>query len=835
MDVSFDLERHETTAASVRDAATQEEDAEITATLKDALSPPLSPQDADGKDEPGSDRDVDATPFESHFSLRIPTSTVHFRGNLLRVIDTEEDQIVIQEVPAPSASSASTASSFRRKKHFLVKHLTPNTPSQYLLRLSYTLLTVLFLGFLFVFCFQVLLFLFIALPVDSSYNSQTLDFDVLPLVSTLLSFPVMVYGMSSLMALGTAFVIDTWRGGVVFRSTPAEVAHAVVFLVVPLSTFAVALMAGADDPWRLAAGTWAVLVALLFAAFGCAVTWRMMGACVWLVDRYFRRLDQRDHGNGNGNVNGNGNEKEDRCIGSGKDVDNGSGNHDNDNRNEETPTQPQPQPQPISSHIPRYESKRTFPSQTRGPPSRAALFRRYLEIADRAILLTQTARYSGTRHERYRVSGADAVDDFDGGGFALSPDYAPLETRTSLYSRFTALSCLRFIGAFEELDPPKRIYEWEEIREILPFLTRFNYSMQKMWGRGIDRRRRTVVVARGPSGLTATQIRFAGVCSIAGTVLTTLCFIGGLVWMATGPGSYVVVALVSLVCCVVPLVRSNREMYAMYRTLNEGDDEKEEQAGQGNGKHDDYRGDANVFHVWETVRITRPKAWYCYTRVAIEIVFFFLWPFIAMLAKKNYPVAFIFVMLSSFTFLWRYFDASAVLSELGSLSKVTSGEDGLEKIEEDHQLKHRLSEIVGRVVNSRGREVWAVVFAVFGLAIAMLFLSARGNSENITPDQSEFDNTLHSFGKRLFPICVGRQCPFYVNVFGCCFSFCCSILFIHLHRSHTTTHSSRQRLLLSPAGRFHSLSNLQVEQRLFISRRRILRPGRLFIPLRPRL
>jgi len=226
-------------------------------------------------------------------------------------------------------------------------------------------------------------------------------------------------------------------------------------------------------------------------------------------------------------------------------------------------------------------------------------------------------------------------------------------------------------------------------------------------------------------------------------------------------------------------------MYSMYRSLNEEEEEP-------TGERDDRHGDGNVFHVWETVRITRPKAWYCYTRVAIEIVFLFLWPFIAMLGKKNYPVAFIFFMLSSFTFLWRYFDASAVLSELGSLSKVNSGKDGLDETEEDHKLKHRLSEIVGKVYNSRGREVWTVVFAVFGLVIAVLFLSARGNSENITPDQSEYDNAMHSFGKRCISLCNGRKCPFYMTLFVICFSFRgCIRLFLYF-RSFTTTYSTGQ-------------------------------------------
>lgn len=68
----------------------------------------------------------------------------------------------------------------------------------------------------------------------------------------------------------------------------------------------------------------------------------------------------------------------------------------------------------------------------------------------------------------------------------------------------------------------------------------------------------------------------------------------------------------------------------------------------------------NLFQVWDSFRITEPEPWYCYARIAMEIVFLFLWPFINMLLNRNYPVALVFFMLGSFTFLWRYFDSCAV-------------------------------------------------------------------------------------------------------------------------------------------------------------------------------
>lgn len=68
------------------------------------------------------------------------------------------------------------------------------------------------------------------------------------------------------------------------------------------------------------------------------------------------------------------------------------------------------------------------------------------------------------------------------------------------------------------------------------------------------------------------------------------------------------------------------------------------------------------------------------------MIFLFLWPFTSMLVERNYPVAFVFFLLSILTLVWRYFDASAILSELGSMSDVA--DDTI-----THQQKYRMNEI----------------------------------------------------------------------------------------------------------------------------------------------
>jgi hypothetical protein len=151
---------------------------------------------------------ADDLPFESHFTVRIPTSTLQYRGSLLRVIDTDDDQIILREVEDEG------------KKKVLVKRVSLETMSQKVLRIGYTLVTILFCGFLFVFCFEVLLLLIIATQVYSTSRAGELgQINGITLLSTLLAFPMMLYSMSSLMAMGSGKKLCVWLVSVFIKLT----------------------------------------------------------------------------------------------------------------------------------------------------------------------------------------------------------------------------------------------------------------------------------------------------------------------------------------------------------------------------------------------------------------------------------------------------------------------------------------------------------------------------------------------------------------------------------------------------------------------------------------
>ena len=83
--------------------------------------------------------------IKDHFSLLMPSSTVEFVSNSgAHVFELEDGQIVLEE---------------DKKHEIIAKQMEDKTTGATLLRLTYTVVTAFWTGFLFVFSLQVLLFL----------------------------------------------------------------------------------------------------------------------------------------------------------------------------------------------------------------------------------------------------------------------------------------------------------------------------------------------------------------------------------------------------------------------------------------------------------------------------------------------------------------------------------------------------------------------------------------------------------------------------------------------------------------------------------------------------
>jgi len=694
--------------------------------------------------DPGDDT---APVFIDHFSLRVPSSTVKFRGARVHVYESNNEQILLQDSRHDNNNdnhdddddddNNGKNKKPRRRHTITVKRMSYASFGLRLLRLWYALISILIMSYFFVFCFQIILFLFMNLPVESGVSSlqpQERDYGVM-IFGTLLSVPVFLYGMSTLMAGTSTFVGDSWSGGTLLKAvfnletTLTELIYFACFILVPVLTFIVSALAGHENPWEQACFAWVPTITVLFCVFFLAVVWREIDACFTLLRIHYNEEPTNSTGTG---------------------------------------------------------TSTTTIWQEMG----------------RLILLSHTHTYSGHVKEQYLVAGDDFTPD---GGFTSSPEYEPEWIRKGWYTRLTELSCFQCM--YETLDEPKRLYEMDEVRDVMPFVTKHNWSLEGMFCSSASDRK--IVSARGPSAVTRRQITSSIVCNIVGTILVFLILIGFIVWIQAGGWLFLLVAsLLFVVCCMYPMLRSNRAQFNMYAFINddtidhanvtaakEEQEEKEkeqdeealaeqEETNNDKGKQDDDNddelpkkkkslqpgADVTMFRVWETVRITKPKTWVCVTLVVLEITFFFLWPLITLYVNDNPRVGVIFLIVGFFSFLRRFWNVSTILSELGSMDtidietknkkgKAAAAAAASEEEEEDENnnpmnvvaslhvpkslhsayegadrtliRKARLADIVGNISNSKSVTRWMWVFGFWIVGVLVLFLGAVGSGDGL--------------------------------------------------------------------------------------------------------
>ncbi len=131
-------------------------------------------------------------------TLNNPSSALKIQGKETHIFTSEQKQIVIEH---PVGSDTAVA-----------KQFDETTPGLLLLRGAYTLMAVLMGGFLFVFCVQLILFLFLGLAIESGLTSKQEEFHFGVFFGTLLTIPAFLIGMANAMTIAMAFVADTWNG-----------------------------------------------------------------------------------------------------------------------------------------------------------------------------------------------------------------------------------------------------------------------------------------------------------------------------------------------------------------------------------------------------------------------------------------------------------------------------------------------------------------------------------------------------------------------------------------------------------------------------------------------
>jgi hypothetical protein len=110
------------------------------------------------------DRQPEISRFHDHFTLLIPSSTVRYRDGraAARILEANDAQFVLEE----------TYDKKKDKHSVSIRRIHDTSEGVRFLRVSYAIVTAFWTGFLFVFCLQILLFLFLDLAIQSGATTK---------------------------------------------------------------------------------------------------------------------------------------------------------------------------------------------------------------------------------------------------------------------------------------------------------------------------------------------------------------------------------------------------------------------------------------------------------------------------------------------------------------------------------------------------------------------------------------------------------------------------------------------------------------------------------------
>lgn len=172
----------------------------------------------------------------------------------------------------------------------VVKRVRDTTAGLYVLRGCETVVTIVWSGFLFIFCTQLLIFLVMDLAAYLGTTTGS-ELAIGRAIGALLSFPVFVHGLASALIIDGQFVADTWCGGYLMKTLVfggiASVLTAWItfgfFFGLPLLVMCICLLSGIEDWWKITALFWFTSIAVFYIAFVGVIVYFEIKACLEIV------------------------------------------------------------------------------------------------------------------------------------------------------------------------------------------------------------------------------------------------------------------------------------------------------------------------------------------------------------------------------------------------------------------------------------------------------------------------------------------------------------------------------------------------------------------------
>ena len=146
---------------------------------------------------PGEDGTAPMVTFpKDHFTLSHPTTIIRYRGssNAARIIEDADKQYILEEADTKDG-----------KHEITIRQLQDSSEGVQFLRALYALVTSFWTGFFFIFCVQILLFVFLDLAIQFGITSGD-EPQYLAGLGVLLSILPFVHGLASALVIAGVYV-----------------------------------------------------------------------------------------------------------------------------------------------------------------------------------------------------------------------------------------------------------------------------------------------------------------------------------------------------------------------------------------------------------------------------------------------------------------------------------------------------------------------------------------------------------------------------------------------------------------------------------------------------
>ena len=353
-------------------------------------------------------------------------------------------------------------------------------------------------------------------------------------------------------------------------------------------------------------------------------------------------------------------------------------------------------------------------------------------VVKKAIRLRQLKTFSGTEVVSYVAIGS--LSGSAHGEVSRTHSFkGSYEKHKSLLSRFTMWQKLEDLGLYKHIEP-RRVYEIEEARDVLHYVTSFAWSLERVFCN--SPKGRSIVVFRGPGAVTRAQLKSTAICALVGTIMVSLVVLSFLVYLSAGAAATVLFLLVFAIVGV-PRIKA---MYRIWKAMSQSAFVQNPTHSDRNGRLGDETDlspqteeESEGIHITrEVYRNSEPTMVFSVALFLMDTVLFFVWPCLTLLLNGNIPLA---IMLIFLGIIWKIrfiFDPALVLEETGNIG-VLGGASELDA----WSKKSRLNTIIEKATRGEGRTVWRHILALLCVVFLAIFAGTlaveNSNSSSGTP------------------------------------------------------------------------------------------------------